>query len=768
MSEKEVETDLPAERRRSIQRYSVVFDADAIATVEPGDESKDSGLDVNGGSVELVGSAQDGGVIGSSSTDFKVHPSIESASDGLDETDADSENMFTDNPYLKRFCNAKWFLVFLCMYVIVQSMIVTGLFSATISTIEKRYGIRSSTMGLVASTYDFTVMCLVTFASFLGGKGHTPRWLAGGLLVLGFGGLVYSSPQWVSGKYEVDAISSAELCTLFNIVDAECNKESNHIVGIFFMAQVIIGTGATLLYTLGTSYLDNVVERSLLPVYLGIFYAVSALGPALGFIVGGLFLDEWVDPGNEPKGLTPEDPEWVGNWWGGFVLCGFMGIAMCIPLFLFPRYLPRTRHIRAFNKREADLVKRKLSITAGYTPHGDSFVGSARSLISNKVFVFNCLGQALEAFSVTGFSAFMPKAVQSIYGLSASTASFAVGGVIIPGAAGGIFFGGYLVKRLRLTPLATARLVWVVAIATLTVLFAFFIGCGTVSLAGVTSPYTGEPQTSFSGGYGGHVNISSPCNSDCTCDFDRYEPVCGADGLTYFSACHAGCTVEPSDGSYTTCGCVSTDGGTTFGASASVGKCDNGCDALVPFLFMLFLIMFFTFMNNVPATQVILRAVEPQHRSLAMGFQSLLFRGLGAIPGPIVFGAIIDRFCVFEETLCAGTDTTGSCWEYDNWGLRRSFVLLAVIPKLLSIATFFISWWFFRGVKGSNTAPDPSTHSEPLVSEQDRQDAANDNRRPQPPPTERLPLENVMVPTAPQSLSTPLSGPDSGAFPSSL
>jgi len=39
----------------------------------------------------------------------------------------------------------------------------------------------------------------------------------------------------------------------------------------------------------------------------------------------------------------------------------------------------------------------------------------------------------------------------------------AVGAIIIPGAAGGIFTGGYLVKRLKLTPLKTARACWIIA-----------------------------------------------------------------------------------------------------------------------------------------------------------------------------------------------------------------------------------------------------------------------------------------------------------------
>lgn len=36
----------------------------------------------------------------------------------------------------------------------------------------------------------------------------------------------------------------------------------------------------------------------------------------------------------------------------------------------------------------------------------------------------------------------------------------------------------------------------------------------------------------------------STCNSDCSCDYVKYSPICGENGNTYISACHAGCTEQ--------------------------------------------------------------------------------------------------------------------------------------------------------------------------------------------------------------------------------
>ena len=38
------------------------------------------------------------------------------------------------------------------------------------------------------------------------------------------------------------------------------------------------------------------------------------------------------------------------------------------------------------------------------------------------------------------------------------------------------------------------------------------------------------------------TNLTSSCNMDCSCSNNDLEPICGINGITYFSPCHAGCT----------------------------------------------------------------------------------------------------------------------------------------------------------------------------------------------------------------------------------
>ena len=44
------------------------------------------------------------------------------------------------------------------------------------------------------------------------------------------------------------------------------------------------------------------------------------------------------------------------------------------------------------------------------------------------------------------------------------------------------------------------------------------------------------------------IDITAPCNTDCNCE-EVFDPVCGANNVMYYTACHAGCQGEiESDG----------------------------------------------------------------------------------------------------------------------------------------------------------------------------------------------------------------------------
>ena len=84
-----------------------------------------------------------------------------------------------------------------------------------------------------------------------------------------------------------------------------------------------------------------------------------------------------------------------------------------------------------------------------------------------------------------------------------------------------------------------------------------------------------------------------------------------------------------------------------------------------------------------------------EQRSLALGVQSVLFRIFGSIPGPILFGAIVDSGCVYWQTECG---RRANCWVYDNHLLStRAYIFCTLCVIVTMISTFFV-WVFYPPV----------------------------------------------------------------------
>lgn len=94
-------------------------------------------------------------------------------------------------------------------------MVVNGLVNISISTIEKRYELKSSLTGLISSSYDIAFCLLSLFVSFIGERGHKPRWLAFASFMIGLGALVYSLPKFFSGKYQFGSLFEGKFLLCF-------------------------------------------------------------------------------------------------------------------------------------------------------------------------------------------------------------------------------------------------------------------------------------------------------------------------------------------------------------------------------------------------------------------------------------------------------------------------------------------------------------------------------------------------------------------------
>ena len=84
-----------------------------------------------------------------------------------------------------------------------------------------------------------------------------------------------------------------------------------------------------------------------------------------------------------------------------------------------------------------------------------------------------------------------------------------------------------------------------------------------------------------------------------------------------------------------------------------------------------------------------------EQRSLALGLQSVLWRALGSIPGPIIFGVIFDASCVYWQFDCG---RRGNCWVYNNNLISLRAFFITTTGVLVNFVLMLLCWIFYPPV----------------------------------------------------------------------
>ena len=212
--------------------------------------------------------------------------------------------------FLQWLNRPRWLLLVLAIYFVVGSMQVVGLRAVVIRPLERRFNLTSTQAGLIVSVNEISASFAASFFTFFATQGHKGQWLGFGALTFAGGSILFSSPQYMTGKYFYpDLTDESDLCRLslsnsssINTCQQQKVYSSALYIAVFIVAQIINGFGAASVYSISIAYADENVSPKSSPVYVGIINAMGALGPAVGFLLGGLLLNMYVDWPYSPPG----------------------------------------------------------------------------------------------------------------------------------------------------------------------------------------------------------------------------------------------------------------------------------------------------------------------------------------------------------------------------------------------------------------------------------------------------------------------------------
>ncbi|XP_036399817.1 solute carrier organic anion transporter family member 3A1-like [Megalops cyprinoides] len=634
-------------------------------------------------------------------------------------SDRDTGDMQRDDNQEKSSCfsNIKIFLVSECALMLAQGTVGAYLVSV-LTTLERRFNLQSADVGVIASSFEIGNLALILFVSYFGAKAHRPRLIGCGGIVMALGALLSALPEFLAHQYEYQigeswrAEEGRDLCSNASRTEGRdpgflCGNraKTNMMYLLLIGAQVLLGIGATPVQPLGVSYIDDHVRRKDSSLYIGILFSTLVFGPACGFILGSLCTKVYVDAvfiDTSKLDITPEDPRWIGAWWGGFLLCGALLFFSALFMFGFPQSLSDREGEGGGESRQAMLPANSTlpqdyegsKPSNGVLPHPEPnstlscceqlrvIPKVTKHLLSNPVFTCIILAACMEIAVVAGFAAFLGKYLEQQFNLTTSSANQLLGMTAIPCACLGIFLGGLLVKKLNLSALGAVRMAMLVNLVSTACYVTFlFLGCDTGPVAGVTVTYGNEILRAGQ-------KPEAPCISHCNCLTSSVSPVCGSNDVTYLSACFAGCTRTNLTG----CTCISSD---SSNATAVPGRCPSpGCqEAFLIFLCVICACSMIGAMAQTPSVIILIRTVSPELKSYALGVLFLLLRLLGFIPPPLIFGAGIDSTCLFWSTVCGDK---GACMLYDNVAYRHLYVSIAIVLKLIAFLLYTTTWQCLR------------------------------------------------------------------------
>ncbi|KAK9498790.1 hypothetical protein O3M35_003347 [Rhynocoris fuscipes] len=475
--------------------------------------------------------------------------------------------------WLQKLASKKTYVFVYSLLGMYESMISSYL-GGCITTIEKRFKLPSTVLGIIGSGWDTGSMLTSLIFAYIGSGGYKTKWIASGALAMALACYVRFIPHLIYGPgdeaefHSSDSSAIDNLCNDVSNVTENCdlNTEGRNSAIILYIGQIMTGIGTSAYFTLGATYLDDNVVKRKFPFLQGLVMFIRLFGPTIGLMISSYVLSIYINFGKKPP-FSNHDPRWLGAWYLALIPFGCIGIIISLCLSLFPRVLPREAERRRKRQEEA-LISREISFK--------DFKETMIRLLKNPILMLNSFSTVFFAIGGMGFWTFLPKYFEYQFRKSASEANFIAGSIGLICTAFGVITSGIVMSVFRPRPSYVAGWNVITEIYQTGAFIALaFLGCFRDDMVGSFNE-NGEFITTMS------------CNENCGCYASMsYSPVCSKDqSMTFFSPCHAGCTTTTFINEtkiFGNCSCID-DG---FGI-ATEGPCPVSCTT--DFILFVFLI----------------------------------------------------------------------------------------------------------------------------------------------------------------------------------
>ncbi|XP_040583748.2 LOW QUALITY PROTEIN: solute carrier organic anion transporter family member 74D [Lepeophtheirus salmonis] len=593
---------------------------------------------------------------------------------------------------LQRFATRRMYIFIYCIIGVIHGMLFSY-FSTILSTIEKKFGLKSQEIAWVYSGNEISQAFFLFALPFMGIIRKRTLFMGVSIILSGVGVTICGIPHFFEVEPSYPSLrhknylcleeSSPSTCLTDSPEDISLSSSKWLGICLIFFGIFLHGIGSSFYNSFGIPYIDDNSDKVKSPISLSFVFAAKMAGPFFGSVFASLFLklNEYPEKNYEMLGFDEKDERWIGAWWLGFFILGPILIVVAPLLILFPEELPRSDGEKS--NKESEFAVETPETASEWWEHTKSLVSR---LLTNKIYIFNLCSSIAFLFGFVGFITFLPKFITFNFRKSSSSSGLSSGATNFISSTIGIMTSGWVISRYKLK--ARSLAMWCVFSDVVGIFFftaVVFIGCKS-------------------------INFLPPCETDCYCTDSDFLPICSLNGAQQFvSPCYAGVLhpfytmkvklymrtvhvlIHWNSRIYLIC---------QFPRTLEVmenGYCeDESCGS--QFLIFISLMGIFGILGSstrIPNLIISLRAIHPKDKASALTLSVSLLSLFAFLPATVVFGYIIDKTCaVWKTQEC--TNEEASCLVYDNSSMRLySGIFMCVFILIQSVFDLLV-WYYSK------------------------------------------------------------------------